>query len=79
MDVQEIYFTLAADAERPFRQIVQGSEETVDQFVCRLCQRVINCEFGENENGYIRDQVIKLSSYQVIKLSSLFSLISCII
>ena len=81
MDVQEIYFTLAVDAESaafevtvkvlddyfvpkaniPFRQIVQGSEETegtIDQFVCRLRQRVINCEFGENENGYIRDQVI---------------------
>ena len=41
-----------------FRQIVQESEETVDQFVCRLRQRAINCEFGENENDYIRDQVI---------------------
>ena len=83
MDVQEIYFTLAADAESAtfeatvkvlddyfvpkanvpferhlFRQIVQESEETVDQFVCRLRQRAINCEFGENENDYIRDQVI---------------------
>ena len=83
MDVQEIYFTLAAYAESAtfeatvkvlddyfvpkanvpferhlFRQIVQESEETVDQFVCRLRQRAINCEFGENENDYIRDQVI---------------------
>ena len=41
-----------------FRQIAQESEETVDQFVCRLRQRAINCEFGENENDYIRDQVI---------------------
>ena len=63
MEVQEIYFTLAADAESVtleatvkvlddyfvpkanipferhlFRQIVQESEETVDQFVCRLRQ-----------------------------------------
>ena len=45
MDVQEIYFTLAADA-----QIGQESGETVDQFVCRLRQRAINCEFGGNEN-----------------------------
>ena len=62
MDVQEIYFTLAVDAESAtfeatvkvlddyfvpkanvpfqrhlFRQIVQESGETVDQFVCRLC------------------------------------------
>ena len=83
MDVQEIYFTLVAEAESAtfeatvkvldhyfvpkanvpferhlFRQIVQESEETVDQFVCRLRQRAINCEFGESENDYIRDQVI---------------------
>ena len=83
MDVQEIYFTLAVDAESAtfeatvkvlddyfipksnvpferhlFRQIVQEGGETVDQFVCRLRQRAINCEFGENENDYIRDQVI---------------------
>ncbi|XP_068758051.1 uncharacterized protein [Montipora capricornis] len=83
MDVQEIYFTLVAEAESAtfeatvkvlddyfvpkanvpferhlFQQIVQESEETVDQFVCRLRQRAINCEFGESENDYIRDQVI---------------------
>ena len=37
---------------------MQESEETVDQFVCRLHQRAINCEFGENKNNYICDQVI---------------------
>ena len=77
MDVQENYFTLAADAESTtfeetvkvlddfsvpkanipfegpsFRQIVQESEETVDQFVCRLRQRAINCELSENKNNY---------------------------
>lgn len=41
-----------------FAQIVQESRETVDQFVCRLCQRAVNCEFGESEKDYIRDQVI---------------------
>ena len=30
----------------------------INQFVCRLRQRAINCEFGENDNDYIRDQVI---------------------
>ena len=44
-----------------FRQIVQESEETVDQFICRLHQRAINCEFGENKNNYICDQVIEKS------------------
>ena len=37
---------------------MQESGETVDQFVCRLRQRAINCEFGGNEGDYIRDQVI---------------------
>ena len=37
---------------------MQESKQTVDQFVCRLCQRAINCEFVENEDDYIHDQVI---------------------
>ena len=41
-----------------FRHIVQESEETVDQVVCKLCQRANNCEFCENENDYVHDQVI---------------------
>jgi len=41
-----------------FRQIAQESGETVDQFVCRLRQRAISCEFGAGEDDYIRDQVI---------------------
>ena len=30
-----------------FRQIGQASDETVDQFVCRLRQRAATCEFGD--------------------------------
>lgn len=41
-----------------FRQIGQSSEETVDQFVCRLRQRAASCDFGEREDEYIRDQLI---------------------
>ena len=41
-----------------FRQISQSSEETVDQFVCRLRQRAASCGFGEREDEYIRDQLI---------------------
>lgn len=41
-----------------FRQIAQESGETVDQFVCRLRQRAVSCEFGAGEDDYIRDQVI---------------------
>ena len=41
-----------------FRQLTQGSEETVDQFVCRLRQGAATCDFGEREDEYIRDQLI---------------------
>ena len=41
-----------------YRQITQSSEETVDQFVCRLRQRAASCDFGEREDEYIRDQLI---------------------
>ena len=41
-----------------FRQIAQTSDETVDQFVCKLRQRAASCDFGEFEDDYIRDQVI---------------------
>ena len=41
-----------------FRQITQSSEETVDQFVCRLRQHAALCGFEEREDEYIRDQLI---------------------
>ena len=41
-----------------FRLISQSSEETVDQFVCRLRQRAASCDVGEREEEYIRDQLI---------------------
>ena len=37
-----------------FWQISQESGETVDQFACRLYQQVATCEFGVNEDDYIR-------------------------
>ena len=41
-----------------FRQISQESGDSVDQFVYILCQRAATCEFGVNEDNYIRDQLI---------------------
>lgn len=41
-----------------FRQLAQSSMETLDQFVCKLSQRSVTCEFGDKEDEYIRDQVI---------------------
>ncbi|XP_076801019.1 uncharacterized protein LOC143445651 [Clavelina lepadiformis] len=40
-----------------FHQLVQNSNETVDQYVCRLRQRAATCEF-ENTDDRIRDQVL---------------------
>ena len=39
-----------------FHQISQSSDETVDQFVCRLRQRAASCGFGEWEDEYITDR-----------------------
>ena len=41
-----------------FRQITQSSEETFDQFVCRLRQRAASCDFGEREDDYKTNQLI---------------------
>ena len=41
-----------------FRQMEQASGESVDQFVCRLRQKEISCEF-ENVDEAIRDQLIE--------------------
>ncbi|XP_039252489.2 uncharacterized protein LOC120329778 [Styela clava] len=41
-----------------FRQIKQASDETVDQFVCRLRRRATTCGFDDKEDDHIRNQVI---------------------
>ena len=41
-----------------FRQLEQGTEETVDQFVCRLRQRSASCDFADVDEA-IRDQLIE--------------------
>ena len=41
-----------------FRQMEQQSHEKVDQFVCRLRQKAITCEFA-NVDETIRDQLIE--------------------
>ena len=46
-----------------FRQIAQENSETRDQFVCRLCQRSVSCDFGEQE-----DDLKCCSSHMRLKL-----------
>ena len=61
LQVLDDYFILKANVpfERHlFRQIAQENSETVDQFVCRFRQRSVSCDFGEQEDDYIRNQVI---------------------
>ena len=41
-----------------FRQMKQEEHETVDQFVVRLSNQAVNCEFGATKNEQIRDQII---------------------
>ncbi|CAB4043490.1 Hypothetical predicted protein, partial [Paramuricea clavata] len=41
-----------------FRQMQQKENETIDQFVCRLRQKSISCEFT-NVDEAIRDQIIE--------------------
>ena len=50
-----------------FRQIAQEMGETVDELVCRLRQRAASCDFGDNEDDYIRDQVIDKCHSSVIR------------
>ena len=70
MKVLDDYFIPKANVpfERHlFRQIAQEMGETVDQFVCRLRQRAASCDFGDNEDDYIRDQVIDKCHSSVIR------------
>ena len=41
-----------------FRQAKQEKDETVDQYLTRLCQLAENCVFGETKDEQIRDQFI---------------------
>ena len=45
-------------ARHLFQQIAKENSETVDQFVCWLHQRSVSCDFGEEVDDYIDDQVI---------------------
>ena len=55
------YFTPKANVpfeRHVFRQMQQLEGETIDQFVCRLRQKAISCEFPD-VNEAIRDQIIE--------------------
>ena len=41
-----------------FREIVQGEDETIDQFVVRLKRKAQQCDYGDQMEAQIRDQII---------------------
>src|SRR6218665_739847 len=50
-----------------FRQMKQESKETVDQFVSRFRRQAENCEFGEQLEENVRDQVIDKCSSSLFR------------
>ena len=61
LTVLDNYFTLKANVpfeRHGFRQMTQLQGETIDQFVCRLRQKAVSCEFDKVDEA-IRDQLIE--------------------
>ena len=69
MELQEILYTLTPEDNNfdksflPFerhglRQMAQLQGETIDQFMCRLRQKAVTCEFDTVDED-IRDQLIE--------------------
>ena len=59
--VLDNYFTLKVNVpfeRHVFRQMQKMEGETIDQFVCRLRQKAISCEFPSVDEA-IRDQIIE--------------------
>ncbi|CAB3979615.1 Hypothetical predicted protein [Paramuricea clavata] len=61
LNALDAYFTPKVNVafeRHMFRQMQQKENETIDQFVCRLRQKCISCEFT-NVDEAIRDQIIE--------------------
>ncbi|CAB4044697.1 Transposon Ty3-G Gag-Pol poly, partial [Paramuricea clavata] len=61
LNVLDAYFTLKVNVpfeRHMYRQMQQKDNETIDQFVCRLRQKSISCEFT-NVDEAIREQIIE--------------------
>jgi len=50
-----------------FRQLQQGYNETVDRFVTRLRQQVDFCNFAEQKDDHIRDQLIDMCKSDILR------------
>ena len=54
-----------------FRQLQQGDNETIDQFVMRLRQQADLCNFAEQKDDHIRDQLIDKCKSDVLRMQLL--------
>lgn len=45
-----------------FRETVQGEDETIDQFAVRLRRKAQQCDYGDQMEAQIRDQIISKSN-----------------
>lgn len=52
-------YVSASQENVPFSQLKQTKGETVDQSVVRLRQKADTCDFGDNRDNCIRDQIIE--------------------
>ena len=61
IEVLDTYFNPATNVpyeRHMFRRMMQEENETIDQFVTRLKQKSVSCDYGEACDEFIRDQVI---------------------
>ena len=61
IEALDTYFNPAVNVpyeRHMFRRMSQEESETIDQFVTRLKQKSLSCDYGESSDELIRDQVI---------------------
>lgn len=61
IEALDTYFNPAVNVpyeRHMFRRMSQEESETIDQFVTRLKQKALSCDYGESSDKFIRDQVI---------------------
>ena len=57
----DAYFSPAVNVpfeRHMFRRMSQKENETIDQFITRLKQKALTCDYGDSCDEFIRDQVI---------------------
>ncbi|CAB4027350.1 Transposon Tf2-6 poly, partial [Paramuricea clavata] len=61
IEALDTYFNPAVNVpyeRHMFRRMSQEESETIDQFVTRLKQKALSCDYGDSSDEFIRDQVI---------------------